>query len=90
MTVALVPGSVPIATLANLYWNDLPSWLHASAKPAVEQAAAIVAKASEGGAAVYGLLKATMGLRLTAEEEFEGADLSIHRIGATPDREASW
>jgi histidine ammonia-lyase len=55
VTVALVPGSVPIATLANLYWNDLPSWLHASAKPAVERAAAIVAKASEGGAAVYGV-----------------------------------
>jgi histidine ammonia-lyase len=46
---------VPIATLANLYWNDLPSWLHVSAKPAVERAAAIVAKASEGGEAVYGV-----------------------------------
>jgi Amt family ammonium transporter len=43
-----------------------------------------------GGALVYGVLKATMGLRLSAEEEFEGADLSIHRIGATPEREASW
>jgi Amt family ammonium transporter len=43
-----------------------------------------------GGAVVYGALKATMGLRLTAEEEYEGADLTIHRIGATPDREASW
>jgi Amt family ammonium transporter len=39
---------------------------------------------------VYGLLKATMGIRLTAEEEFEGADLSIHKIGSTPDREVSW
>ena len=29
-------------------------------------------------------------LRLTPEEEFEGADLSIHKIGATPEREASW
>ena len=43
-----------------------------------------------GGIVVYGLLKATMGLRLTAEEEFEGADLSIHKIGSTPDREVSW
>ncbi len=42
------------------------------------------------GAVVYGLLKVTMGLRLSAEEEYEGADLSIHRIGATPEREASW
>jgi len=40
-----------------------------------------------GGAAVYGLLKATSGLRLSAEEEFEGADLSIHRISATPERD---
>ena len=43
-----------------------------------------------GGIVVYGLLKATMGLRLTSEEEFEGADLSIHKIGSTPDREVSW
>jgi len=42
------------------------------------------------GAVVYGLLKATTGLRLSAEEEYEGADLSIHKIGATPERESSW
>jgi ammonium transporter, Amt family len=39
---------------------------------------------------VYGILKATMGLRLDQEEEYEGADLTIHRISATPDREVSW
>jgi Amt family ammonium transporter len=43
-----------------------------------------------GGVIVYGVLRATMGLRMTPEEEFEGADLSIHKIGATPEREASW
>jgi Amt family ammonium transporter len=43
-----------------------------------------------GGFAVNGVLKATTGLRLTQEEEYEGADLSIHRIGATPEREVSW
>jgi len=42
------------------------------------------------GFAVYGALKAAMGLRLSQEEEYEGADLSIHRIGATPDREVNW
>ncbi|MDO8372137.1 MAG: ammonium transporter [Polaromonas sp.] len=42
------------------------------------------------GFAVYGTLKLTMGLRLSQEEEFDGADLSIHRIGATPDREVNW
>jgi Amt family ammonium transporter len=43
-----------------------------------------------GGFIVYGVLRVTMGLRLTPEEEYEGADLSIHKIGATPEREASW
>jgi len=42
------------------------------------------------GGIVYGLLRKFVGLRLSQEEEFEGADLSIHRIGATPEREASW
>jgi len=42
------------------------------------------------GMVVYGLLKATVGLRLSQEEEFDGADLSIHKISATPDREVSW
>ena len=42
------------------------------------------------GLVVYGLLRRFVGLRLSQEEEFEGADLSIHRIGATPEREASW
>ena len=49
-----------------------------------------VAWALLGGFVVYGLLRQTMGLRLTAEQEYEGADLSIHRIGATPEREVNW
>jgi ammonium transporter, Amt family len=43
-----------------------------------------------GGLVVYGSLKALLGLRLSQEEEYEGADLSIHKIGATPDRDVSW
>ncbi len=43
-----------------------------------------------GGLVVYGTLKAVIGLRLSQEEEYEGADLSIHRIRATPERESSW
>jgi ammonium transporter, Amt family len=43
-----------------------------------------------GGAIVYGGLKAMVGIRLNAEEEFNGSDLSIHKIGATPEREAGW
>lgn len=49
-----------------------------------------VAVALTGGGAVYGLLKATLGIRLDQEQEFEGADLSIHKIGATAERETNW
>jgi Amt family ammonium transporter len=36
-----------------------------------------------GGLIVYGGVKKFIGLRLTEEDEFNGADLSIHKIGAT-------
>lgn len=36
------------------------------------------------GGIIYGLLKRLVGIRLTEEQEFEGADLSIHRISSTP------
>ena len=39
---------------------------------------------------VYGVLNKVMGLRLSQEEEFDGADLSIHRIKASPEQEVSW
>jgi Amt family ammonium transporter len=43
-----------------------------------------------GGGLVYGALKAMVGIRLDQEEEFNGSDLSIHKITATPEREAGW
>ncbi len=43
-----------------------------------------------GGIVVYGTLKAVLGIRMSQEEEFEGADLSVHRISSTPDREPNW
>jgi len=49
-----------------------------------------VAIAVTGGLVVYGLLKKTVGIRLDAEEEFNGADLSIHKITASPERETLW
>jgi Amt family ammonium transporter len=49
-----------------------------------------VAWALLSGFVVYGILKVTTGLRMSQEEEFEGADLSIHKISASPEREASW
>ncbi len=43
-----------------------------------------------GGFIVYGAIKRIVGIRLEHEEEFNGADLSIHKISATPEREAGW
>jgi Amt family ammonium transporter len=43
-----------------------------------------------GGWVIYGVLKMMVGIRLDREEEYEGADLSIHKITATPEREVSW
>lgn len=49
-----------------------------------------VAIAVVGGVLVYGLLKITVGIRLDPEEEYEGADLSVHKISSTAERETSW
>ena len=43
-----------------------------------------------GGFAIYGGLKASVGLRMTQEEEFNGADLTFHKISATPERGSGW
>ena len=48
-----------------------------------------VAFALVGGFVVYGLLKITVGIRLNDEEEFNGADLTIHKVSASPERETS-
>ncbi len=48
-----------------------------------------VAIAFAGGLIVYGALKAWVGIRLDAEAEFNGADLSLHRISATPEGETN-
>ena len=42
-----------------------------------------------GGFVVYGGIKMVVGIRLDQEAEFNGADLSIHRISATPERESA-
>jgi Amt family ammonium transporter len=41
--------------------------------------------ATASGFVVYGILKKTLGLRLSQEEEYNGADLSIHKIKANPE-----
>jgi Amt family ammonium transporter len=49
-----------------------------------------VVVAALGSLMVYGLLKRIVGLRLDAESEFNGADLSIHKVSATAERETNW
>ncbi len=44
-----------------------------------------IAIAFAGGFAIYGALKATVGIRLDPESEFNGADIAVHRISATPE-----
>ena len=39
--------------------------------------------ATLGGTLVYGAIRLTVGLRLDPEDEYNGADLSIHKISAT-------
>jgi len=39
---------------------------------------------------IYGALKWSIGIRLDPEQEFDGADLSIHKISATAERETRW
>ncbi len=49
-----------------------------------------IAVALIGGFVVYGLLKMFVGIRLSQEDEYNGADLAIHKISATAERETSW
>ena len=39
------------------------------------------------GTVVYLALKTTVGIRLGREEEIQGADLSIHKVGAYPEQD---
>ncbi|MFA7270306.1 MAG: ammonium transporter [Sterolibacterium sp.] len=43
-----------------------------------------------GGFLVYGAIKKIVGIRLEPEAEFDGADLSIHKITSSPERETLW
>ncbi|MDO8347353.1 MAG: ammonium transporter [Rugosibacter sp.] len=43
-----------------------------------------------GGFIIYGALKVLFGIRLDAEEEFNGADLTVHKITASAEHETSW
>lgn len=47
-----------------------------------------IAVALLGGLVVYGTLKKLTGIRLDEEQEYLGADLAIHKISASPERES--
>jgi Amt family ammonium transporter len=49
-----------------------------------------IAIALIGGLIVYGGLKLIVGIRMEAEDEFIGADLAIHKISSTAERETNW
>ncbi|OIQ28228.1 MAG: histidine ammonia-lyase [Alphaproteobacteria bacterium MedPE-SWcel] len=53
--IEMIPGTVTLATLAQLWRKGTPARLDASARPAVEAAAAMVAAAAAGDAPVYGI-----------------------------------
>ncbi len=46
---------------------------------------AAIAFALVTGFVTYGILKKTIGIRMTDEDEFKGADIAIHSIGAYPE-----
>lgn len=46
-----------------------------------------IAIAVIAGFAIYGGLKATVGIRMSEEDEFAGPDLAIHKISSTPDHD---
>lgn len=51
----LTPGAVSLADLEEIYRSDTAVFLDRDAKPAVEAAAEVIAKAAHGGDAVYGV-----------------------------------
>ena len=46
-----------------------------------------VAIAVIAGYIIYGVLKSFMGIRLSKEEEYQGADLAIHKVTANPEED---
>ncbi|PKO84547.1 MAG: ammonium transporter [Betaproteobacteria bacterium HGW-Betaproteobacteria-11] len=49
-----------------------------------------IALALAGGFIVYGGLKLLVGIRLDAEDEFNGADLTVHKISASAEHDTLW
>jgi histidine ammonia-lyase len=55
MMIDLIPGAATLTDLAAIYWRGTPARLHPDRRAAVDRAAALVAQAAAGDAAVYGV-----------------------------------
>lgn len=55
LTLTLMPGEVTLAQLERIYREELPVRLDRKAKPGIDSAAAVIAKAANGNVPVYGV-----------------------------------
>jgi histidine ammonia-lyase len=55
MALVLTPGHVSLATLADVYWRQMPVVVDPAARPAIAAAAARIAEVARGDAPVYGV-----------------------------------
>ncbi|MEM7523672.1 MAG: histidine ammonia-lyase [Pseudomonadota bacterium] len=55
MTIVLTPGAAPLTALERIWRENAPAALDPAARPAIEAAAAVVARAAAGDDAVYGV-----------------------------------
>ncbi|MGR3585612.1 MAG: aromatic amino acid lyase, partial [Pseudooceanicola nanhaiensis] len=55
MTLTLTPGAATLAQLERLWREGLAAELDPAARPAIDAAAAMVAEAAAGEAAIYGI-----------------------------------
>jgi histidine ammonia-lyase len=73
MTITLHPGSVPLADLANIYWNNEPAVLDRSFDAGIEKGARRIAEIAAGNAPVYGI---NTGFGKLASIKIDSADLA--------------
>ena len=73
MTITLIPGSVSLETLSEIFWNGTPAVLDPAFDAAVERAAARIAQIAAGNAPVYGV---NTGFGKLASIKIEAADLA--------------
>ncbi len=81
------PSSIPFLALGA--WILSVGWFgfNVMSAQAIEGIQGLVAIAFIGGYIVYLIVNAFAPIRMDEDEQYEGADLSIHRIHANPPRE---